>query len=291
VRYKDEQGKHRSKTFRLKNEAKAFEAEATRLEQRRQMLVRHGVDLGTRDRTTVLAHVEDWLARYGGRDGQLEESTRGKWRSAVNVGLRPHPVAHLKVSALRPNDLQEVLDAVRAPSTRKTLHQALSLALDDAVAKQVLTVNPARGLKAVKVRRKRKPRAMSDDHVALLLANVPEPWRLMCELQLWASARPGEAIGWWPCDLVRRSGRDHLRIVLAVSKDGRGYKGVKTGRTVSARSPSSRPRSPMSTARGGARARPGRRTVRLDHRPSRPASGPRRPSRRSPSPSAATART
>jgi len=65
VRYKDEQGKHRSKTFRLKNEAKAFEAEATRLEQRRQMLVRHGVDLGTRDRTTVLAHVEDWLARYG----------------------------------------------------------------------------------------------------------------------------------------------------------------------------------------------------------------------------------
>lgn len=156
----------------------------------------------------------------------------------MNVGLRPHPVAHLKVRSLHPNDLQEVLDAVRAPSTRKTLHQALSLAQDDAVAKQVLTVNPARGLKAMKVRRKRKPRAMSDDHVALLLANVPEPWRLMCELQLWAGARPGEAIGWWPCDLVRRSGRDHLRIVLAVSKDGRGHKGVKTGRTVSARSPS-----------------------------------------------------
>lgn len=229
VRYKDEQGKHRSKTFRLKNEAKAFEAEATKLEERRHTLMRHGVDLGMRDRTTVLAHVEDWLARYSGRDGQLEESTRGKWRSAVNVGLRPHPAAHLKVSSLRPTDLQEVLDAVQAPSTRKTLHQALALALDDAVGKQVLASNPARGMKAVKVKRKRKPRAITDDHVTLLLASVPEPFRLMCELQLWTGARPGEAIAWWPCDLVTRNGRDHLRIVRAVPKNGRGYKSVKTG--------------------------------------------------------------
>lgn len=92
VRYKDEQGKHRGKTFKLKTHAKVFEAEVARVKQRRQALTGHGVDIGNSgDRTTVLALVDDWLMRYGGLNGQLEESTRGKWRSAINVGLRPHP--------------------------------------------------------------------------------------------------------------------------------------------------------------------------------------------------------
>lgn len=198
VRYKDEGGRHRGKTFALKTEAKAFMAQVAQLEQRRGTLNRHGVDVGVgRDRTTVLAMVDDWLERYGGRDGQLEDSTRGKWRSAVNVGLRAHPVAHLRVVSLRAADAQGLLDAVEAPSTRKALHQALSLAFDDAVARRMVTSNLVRAVKVSTVRRKRKPKAIADDHAALLLAQIPEPWRLLCELQLWAGARPGEAIGWW----------------------------------------------------------------------------------------------
>jgi integrase len=230
VRYRDETGRHRSKTFKLKSEAKAFHSRASQVEERWKTLATHSIDLGpARAAPTVIQWIEDWLPRHQGRKGEVAESTRGKWRSAVNVGLRPHSAAGLPLPALGPAEAQALLDAVGSLSTRKTLHQALSLAFDDAVAKRLLTVNPLRETKVSSVPRKRKPRAIADDHITLVFSHTTAPWTLMCELQLWTGARPGEAIGWWPCDLVTRGGRDYMKIVRAVTKDGRGYKSVKTG--------------------------------------------------------------
>jgi integrase len=229
VRYRDETGRHRSKTFKLKSQAKAFHARAAQVEERWRTIGTHRIDMGpSRDVPTLVEWVDDWLPRHRGKEGTVEESTRGKWRSAVNVGLRSNVAASMRLTAFGAAELQVVLDEVKAPSTRKTLHQALSLALDDAVAKRIITSNPARQVKVAASRRKRKPRAITDKHMAILLAQVPEPWRLLCDLQLWTGARPGEAIAWWPCDLVTRGDRDYLRIVRAVTKDGRGYKSVKT---------------------------------------------------------------
>lgn len=79
------------------------------------------------------------------------------------------------------------------------------------------------------VRRRRKPQALTDPQVSKILAGLAEPWLLMCELMLWTGARPGEAIAWQPRDLIVRRQRSYLRIARAVTKDGRGYKSVKTG--------------------------------------------------------------
>lgn len=230
VRYRDETGRHRSKTFELKSEAKAFHSRAAQVEERWRTLGTHGIDMGpARDVPTVIKWVDDWLPRHQGRKGETVDSTRGKWRSAVNVGLRSYAAADLRLTAFRETEVQSLLDSVAAPSTRKTLHQALSLAFDDAVTKRIIPVNPVRQVKVSAGNRKRKPRAIADQHATLMFSKMTAPWSLLCELQLWTGARPGEAIAWWPSDLVVKEGRDHLRIVRAVTKDGRGYKSVKTG--------------------------------------------------------------
>lgn len=230
VRYKDETGRHRSKTFRLKSEAKAFQAEAIQAERRRATLASHGIDLGgDRETTTVMAWVDRWLEEYQGKEGDLADSTRGKWRSAVNVGLRPHAARHLRLPAFRRAEIEQVLDSVTSPHTRKILHQALALCLDGAVRQRLIASNPAREVRVPTVRRKRKPEALTDPQVTKVFARLREPWLLMSELQLWTGARPGEAIAWQPRDLIVRKNRSYLRIVRTVTKDGRGYKSVKTG--------------------------------------------------------------
>ena len=65
VRYKDAAGRHRSKSFTTKTDAKAFLGQAIDAEQRRRTLGTHGLDLGPeREMTTLGEWPRRWVASH-----------------------------------------------------------------------------------------------------------------------------------------------------------------------------------------------------------------------------------
>lgn len=100
VRYKDATGRHRSKTFMTKVDAKGFLGDAIKAEQRRSTLGTHGVDLGPeRETTTVIEWMDEWLTSY-----DMQPDTRAKYRWAVQAHLRNSDLAARRQRLNRPHE-------------------------------------------------------------------------------------------------------------------------------------------------------------------------------------------
>jgi hypothetical protein len=152
VRYKDPTGRHRSKTFTTKIDAKGFLAEAISAEQRRSTLASHGVDLGPERETTTLGEwTAHWLTSY-----DMEVDTRAKYASAVRTHFEGSNLAAKRLTAITPYDVEQLLGSVSSRTVRYTLYQALAMTVDSARRARLVRENVVREVSVPQPRRERR---------------------------------------------------------------------------------------------------------------------------------------
>lgn len=223
VRYKDPTGRHRSKSFTTKTDAKGFLAQAISAEQRRDTLATHGLDLGPQRETTVGEWTAQWVATH-----DMDRQTRVKYASAVRAHLEGSDLAEKRLTLITPYDVEQHLGRVTSRTMRYTLYQALAMTMDSARRARLIKENVVREVSVPQPRRERKPRVLLPDELAALYAALPQPWRLMARLQLWTGARPGEAIAWQTRDLnLQTKKRSTIALIRAARRDGT-LKPIKT---------------------------------------------------------------
>lgn len=224
LRYKDATGRHRSKSFSTKTDAKGFLGQAIQAEQRRHTIATHGLDLGPqRESTTVGEWAVHWLATY-----DMQVDTRAKYATSIRTHLLPADLATRKLTLLRPYDVEQFLGSIESRSVRYTLYQALAMTMDSARRARLVQSNVVREVPVAQPRRERKPRVLLPDELEALFAALPHPWSFMARLQLWTGARPGEAITWQAGDLgLKSQGRSTIALVRAARRDG-SVKPIKT---------------------------------------------------------------
>jgi integrase len=155
-------------------------------------------------RLTVSAHLDRWLARRK-RSG-ISLSTIENYRWAIDNHLRP-ALRGITLSKLTPDDIDKVLftmaDAGAAKNTMMRVRAVLSMAIDDAVARRLVSWNPASATKTPAGPR-RESRSFTAKQASTLLRHVTRD-RLEA---LWLSClvlglRPGEVAGlvWSNIDL------------------------------------------------------------------------------------------
>lgn len=194
VRYRDPDGKQRSKQFRRKVDAQRFLVETE-----------HKKDSGgyvPPDAGQVT--FEEWAGQW--LDAQVfDVATRVQVESRLRVHVYPTFGAS-KLRAVRPSQVQAWV-AGRAnelgPSTVKVLLARVSGIFEAAVADGLLTSNPCRS-RAVRAPRVEKKRIVpwTADQVAAVVAAHPEPYRAVPVVAAGAGLRQGEVFGLRVADVV-----------------------------------------------------------------------------------------
>jgi len=227
VRWLDEYGKRKFRRFVKLGEARSFHTQVAAAEQRRQQLRRDGVDLNPHDET---ATVWTWVSGYLDRR-TLSARYERQLRWVVDAHLQGTRLASLPLSAVRLGDIKDAMATVTSGHNRNRLTGVLRRAFDDAVDRELIGSNPFRApsARAPMPKRVRKIRPLEQPEIDALFAALDQPWKLMCELALYAATRPGELIALQARDLHARTGNERLflRIERAVDDDGT-FKGLKT---------------------------------------------------------------
>ncbi len=183
VRWYDHKRTPRSKSFRTKREAEAWQA-----------TIEHELRDGTyRDRTlgrdTFAAVAAEWLATRT----HIEPSSKRTYRSALDVHLTPE-WGDVPVDRITRRDLASwlaKLSTSRSPSTVAGVHRVLSMVLSWAVETERIRVNPAARLPL--------PRTTTREHVYLthaqvdVLANAADRYRSLILTLAYTGLRFGEA--------------------------------------------------------------------------------------------------
>lgn len=203
-RYRDPDGRQRTKSFHKKADAERF--------ARR---VKSDMDRGEfvdpqAGRTTLAAFAQGWLARQ-----TTSEHTRRQTASRLNARILP-TLGHVELRSLRPSTVQQFVaglerDGLAAGTVRlymTTLSQVLNAAVDDGLIPR----NPARA-RSVKAPAAPEPRvdAWTPEQVATVTDALPARYRAVAVVAAGCGLRRGEALGLRVGDVDWLRGQVHVR--------------------------------------------------------------------------------
>jgi integrase len=163
--------------------------------------------------TTLEAHLTDWLDHRA--SGDAAEHVVGGYRAALKLHVYP-TLGPIALSELRRSDVGDlVTDLYKNGKARNTIRNVLSplcKGLNDAVDRELLTANPAAGIKMPKKAKVREARVPSPDELKKVLAKAspdddeaPPDAREIITVTASLGLRRGEVFGlkWKDVDLER----------------------------------------------------------------------------------------
>lgn len=189
VRYRDETGRQRSKSFLTEEHAKEWAAHVTAVGP-----VRAFADLYAVSTPADQWSFGSWLSHYvdtaditAGTRENYSVIVRAVARRLAVIPLRDVTQADIRAHAVS-------LAKTRKPETVRSHVILISAAMNCAVREGHIPRNPARGVKVGKrTKRARQMTALTTEEVRLLLGFVPEPYRLFVRFLLSTGLRFGEA--------------------------------------------------------------------------------------------------
>lgn len=133
----------------------------------------------------------------------LKNSSRKQYEEAFRRHLLPQ-FGNSKLQKLSRVELQAYFNSLSpglAPKSIKLIHGTLRAALNQAIAWEMLSKNPAVGVKLPRKRAVKPPVLLPLVEIRKVLQVVPEPTRSLLMLIVFASTRPGEALAirWKDC--------------------------------------------------------------------------------------------
>jgi integrase len=228
VRWRDEQGRARSKVVGRKRDADAFEAEAVRRKRTGDL------DLLTGGRQTLADFAQEWWKLYAVPNlaARTLRSYAGLWDRHVLPRLGP-----MRLSAITPEVIERFRVELEADGVgQPTIYRALALLqgiLRRAVEWRRIGHNPVKAVQKPKVRRHREVRPLPPIAVERLRAVAAKRRKhgardaLLIGLLAYAGLRPQEA-------QALRWGDVHERTLL-IEKAADGQGGIKPTKTGQAR--------------------------------------------------------
>lgn len=207
VVYRDSDGKQHKQFCSTKAEALAFKATVT-ADKARGEIVRPS-------RVTVADYFAEWLPAYRGRTSKgIREQTKQGYAEQMRLHVLP-ALGRRRLADLGPRDVKRLAADLRAKglaenSVRLAL-APLRAMLADAFEEEVIRRNPAAGVSVARPRddvdggEEAKVKALTDDELRRLLAEIAEPHRLLFELLAVTGLRIGEALAlqWQHVDFGR----------------------------------------------------------------------------------------
>jgi integrase len=210
VVYRDSDGRQRKQSCRTLAEAKTFKATVT-ADKSRGEIVRPS-------RVTVADYFAEWLPAYHGRTSKgIKEQTKEGYADEMRRHVLP-TLGRRRLADLGPRDIKRLAADLYAEglsdnSVRIALAPLRSM-LADAFEDEVIRRNPAGGVSVTKPRteitdggdEQPKVKALTPEELARLLAEIPEPHRLLFEVLAASGLRIGEllALRWQDVDFGRR---------------------------------------------------------------------------------------
>lgn len=194
VRWRDGQGRPRSRVVGRKSDADALHAELKRAKRL------GGTALAANSRETFVEFAQIWWRRHAVPN--LQRHTLEGYASVLDVYIIPR-FGDMRLRSLTPDligELRAVMAAagVGGPQTRKTLVVLQSI-LERAVEWRHLDSNPARGIRKPSQRRTRVVRPLPPQTIEAMRAHLLREERQLdaslVSVLAYAGLRPGEALG------------------------------------------------------------------------------------------------
>lgn len=204
-RHRGKQHKEFHRTYELAREAKAKKTGGAK---------RPVARVGFED------YFEDWIETYAGSTQRgFSETTRPEYRRPIKAYAIPE-WGTWKLAEVEPGDVRELFGQMRkgnaSTSQIKKLRAALSVMFATAVEDGLLTSNPAARTKIPPARdqepTEEKPKALTRAELAILIAEIPEDWRLFFEFLAHTGARISEVIGLRWEHLELSAEKPHMKI-------------------------------------------------------------------------------
>ena len=220
VRYRDESGRNRGRTFDRKGDADQFDAEQTR---RRQLGELHTLEPSGE---TLNQYVTDvWLPLYV---GALATSTQDLYAGLYDRHIGP-VLGELPLRAIKPETVarwqqSRVTDVAGLEAIRKA-HTLLGSILERAYESDRVASNAARKVRKVKAQPKKEVRPLAPRTIEAMRAGSSDRDRALLSVLAYAGPRPGEAFA-----LRWGKVRDRTLVVDRSLWDG-VEKDTKTGRS------------------------------------------------------------
>jgi integrase len=199
-RYRDKQHTESHRTY-----AEATEALASRKAGDRRPTAK----------ITFSSYFDQWIESYAGRTARgFSETSRALYRRAIVDHALP-AWGGWRLADVEPADVRDLFGGVRARGGStpqlKTLRAALSALFSTAAEDGDLSSNPVRGVRIPNGEHDEEPpddraKALTREELAMLLAAVPDEWRLFFEFLAATGLRISEAVGlrWEHLDLGGR---------------------------------------------------------------------------------------
>jgi integrase len=175
VRYIDQAGKRRSRTFDRKRDADLFRSEV-------EAAVRAGTHVHDRDSITVAEAAEIWLAAVDrGRDGRppAEEATLRQYRNHAKNHITPF-LGGIRLNRLTtPRVVEfrdELLDADRSRAMVRKILGSLTGICNEAKARGYLAANPAEGVSIITTGRHKEEVEIPTKAEVRLLIDTARSW-------------------------------------------------------------------------------------------------------------------
>jgi integrase len=194
VRWRDPQGRPRSRVVGRKADAQALDAELKRAKRL------GGTALAANNRETLAEFAQIWWQRHAVPN--LQRHTLEGYASVLDIHILPR-LGDVRLRSLTPELISELRAEMAAagvggPQTRKTLVVLQSI-LERAVEWRHLDANPACGIRKPSQRRTRVVRPVAPEIVEAmrvhLLAHGRELDAALVSVLAYAGLRPGEALG------------------------------------------------------------------------------------------------
>lgn len=198
ARYRDPQGRQRSKSFDRKCDAERFLASVV-------------TDIGRGDWIDPRRGREtfgEWADAWWATTVHLRASTRRGYATALNARVRPHfdrtPIGSIDRPAVK-EFVAELKARGLAPKSIANTALVLRLVLQEAVEAGSLRENPATNLRLPKARRQ-EPKFLTADEVNALAAAARAPYGFLILFASYTGLRPSELCGLrvGKLDLLRR---------------------------------------------------------------------------------------
>lgn len=176
---------------------------------------RQSGDRRPRSRTNFEDYFRQWIDSYTGRTARgFSETTRPEYRRPIEQHALPR-WRTWTLEDVEPADVRELFSAMRTTGTTTSsivkLRSALSAMFATAVEDNKVRTNPLRGVRIPRAAEpddghEDRPKALTRQELALLLAELPESWRLFFELLTHTGLRVSEAVGltWQHVELGQR---------------------------------------------------------------------------------------
>lgn len=189
VRWWDESGRKRSKTFDRKRDADAYEAKV-KVAKRRGDLA--DLDAG---KQKLLSFVDEWWELYA--EPRLKPKTRLMYAGLRDRYILP-TLGNFELRRLTPATIQRLqADLVAEGVGQETIRKTLALLqgiLERAVEWGRIQVNPARVVRKPPQGRRRNVRALPPEIVEEIRGNVRKRDATLISVLAYAGLRPGEAL-------------------------------------------------------------------------------------------------